>query len=133
MDCRYVREVCPNRVATQAVTFDGTSLVLNIPAGSYRKGCKYCIWINQPIPTTTTIYAPVVVTIGTGTVQYPLTNRCCAHVTACGIREGYEYAVSVATTGAGGTFRMLGRPACTPNNALDAIDGTAPATGGAAG
>ena len=133
MDCRYVREVCPNRVATQAITFDGTSLVLNLPAGSYRKGCKYCIWVSQPIPEATTIYAPVVVTIGTGTVQYPLTNRCCAQVTACAIRTRTKYKTVVGTSATGGSFKLIDNPCCAPDNRLAAINGTAPTTEGGAG
>ena len=39
--------------------------------------------IAQAIPDAATINAPVVITIGTGTVQYPLTRRNCAQVTAC--------------------------------------------------
>lgn len=42
--------------------------------------------IAQAIPDAATINAPVVITIGTGTVQYPLTRRNCAQVTACGLR-----------------------------------------------
>ncbi|MDE6833919.1 MAG: hypothetical protein K2J39_06730 [Ruminococcus sp.] len=34
-----------------------------------KSGCKYCIVIAQKIPTTTTINAPVVITIGTGTAD----------------------------------------------------------------
>ncbi len=42
--------------------------------------------IAQAIPDAATINAPVVITIGTGTVQYPLTRRNCAQVTACSLR-----------------------------------------------
>ena len=130
--CNYVQRLCPRLVLSQSVTFDGTSVVVNIPDGSYDNGCQYCIVIAQPIPLTATIAAPVVITIGDGTVQYPLTNRCCAQVTACGIRTRTRYAVRVATDATGGTFKMLGNPCCSPSNALTAIDGTAPAAEGGA-
>lgn len=131
--CNYVQRLCPRLVLSQSVTFDGTSVVINIPAGSYDNGCQYCIVIAQPIPLTATIAAPVVITIGNGTVQYPLTNRCCAAVTACGIRTRAKYAVVVSTSATGGTFKMLGAPACSPSFALASIDGTVPAAAAAEG
>lgn len=94
---------------------------------------EYCLVIAQAIPTETTIAAPVVITIGDGTVQYPLQNRCCAPVTACGIRTRMRYATVVATSPTGGVFKMLGTPACSLDYSLTAIDGTAPATAPAEG
>lgn len=126
MSCKTVCRLCDNLVLSQAVTFDGTNLVINIPAGSYDNGCKYCLVVAQAIPATTTINAPVVITIGTGTVLYPLTRCDCAQVTACGIRTRTRYSTKVVTTPTGGSFRMLGKPCCSPNNALQSIDGTAP-------
>lgn len=55
-----------------------------------------------------------------------LENRCCAQVTACGVRTRTKYATRVATSATGGAFKMLGNPACSPNNNLTAINGTAP-------
>lgn len=130
MSCTNVCRLCDRLIISDAVTFDGTSLVVNLPAGSYANGCKYCIVVAQAIPAATTINAPVVITIGDGTVQYPLTNRCCAQVSACAIRTRTRYATVVATSATGGSFKLLGRPCCAPNNALTAIDGTAPAAEG---
>ena len=128
MACKPVCKLCKRLIISQSVTFTGGTLIVNIPAGSYQDGCKYCIIIAQAIPSTTTINAPVVITIGTGTEQYPLVNRCCAQVTACGVRTRTKYSVFVATSATGGTFKMLGKPACAPDNRLTSIDGTAPAT-----
>lgn len=136
MSCKNVCALCPRLVISQAVTFAGGVLAINLPAGSYQNGEKYCIVVAQTIPATTTINAPVVVTIGTGTAQYPLTKRNCAQVTACGIRTRTRYATTVFTNATGGAFRLLGSPCCAPNNALTSIDGTAPAAaadGGGAG
>ena len=91
MSCKPVSKLCDKLILSQAVTFTGGNLVVNLPAGSYENGRKYCIVIAQAIPAATTINAPVVVTIGTGTELYPLTNRCCAQVTACGIRTRTRY------------------------------------------
>lgn len=128
MACKPVCKLCKRLIISQSVTFTGGTLIVNIPAGSYQDGCKYCIIIAQAIPSTTTINAPVVITIGAGTEQYPLVNRCCAQVTACGVRTRTKYSVVVATSATGGTFKMLGKPACAPDNRLTSIDGTAPAT-----
>lgn len=133
MPCKTTCGLCDRLIISSAVTFDGTSLVIDLPAGAYNDGEKYCIVVAQTIPATTTINAPVVVTIGAGTVQYPLTNRCCAQVTACAIRTRTKYTTIVSTNATGGTFKALGKLACAPNNALPAIDGTAPAAGGGAG
>lgn len=131
--CGYVQALCPRLVFSQSVTFDGTSVVVNLPAGSYQNGCQYCVVITQPIPAEATIGAPVVFTIGDGDVEYPLTNRCCAQVTACGIRTRTKYTVMVSTSATGGTFRMLGQPHCSHSFALNAIDGTAPDAGAGGG
>ena len=133
MPCKTTCGLCDHLIISSAVTFDGTSLVINLPAGAYNNGEKYCIVVAQTIPATTTITAPVVITIGTGTEQYPLTNRCCAQVTACATRTRTKYSTCVATDATGGTFKALGKLACAPTNALTAIDGTAPAAGGGAG
>lgn len=128
-----VCRLCRRLVISQTVTFADGTLVVNLPAGSYNNGEKYCIVIAQAIPAETTIVAPVVLTIGDGTEQYPLVNRCCAQVTACGIRTRTRYATVVSTGATGGTFKMLGNPCCAPDNRLAAIDGTAPAAAPAEG
>ena len=125
-------KLCDQLVLSQAVTFTGGNLVINLPAGSYNNGCKYCIVVAQAIPVAATITAPVFITIGDGTELYPLTNRCCAQIVACGIRTRTRYATCVSTSATGGTFKMLGNACCSPDNSLAAIDGTAPAAEGGA-
>ena len=131
MSCNKPCRLCDRLIYSQAVTFDGTNLVINIPAGAYQDGCKYCVVLTQAIPATTTINAPVVVTIGTGTVLYPLDKCDCTQATACAIRTRTRYPVRVETTPTGGVFKLLGKVCCAPSNNLTAIDGTAPAEGGA--
>ena len=99
---------------------------INLPAGSYNDGEKYCLVVAQTIPTAATITAQVVVTIGSGTVQYPLTSSGCAQLTACAIRTRTKYSTVLNTTATGGSFRLLGRAACAPNNNLTSVNGTAP-------
>ena len=132
MSCSSVCKLCDRLVLSQSVTFTGGNLVINLPEGSYNNGCKYCIVVAQAIPAATTITAPVVITIGDGTVLYPLTDRCCAQVVACGIRTRTRYSTCVITSAVGGSFRLLGRACCSPDNSLTAIDGTAPAAEGGA-
>lgn len=131
MSCKSVCQLCDRLVISQAVTFADGTLTINIPAGSYNDGCEYCIVVAQTIPVATTITAPVVITIGDGTEEYPLTNRCCAQVTACALRTRTRYKTVVSTSATGGVFKLLGRTCCAPNNNLTAIDGTAPGGDGA--
>lgn len=126
MSCKNVCSLCKRFIISSSVTFNGTSLVINLPAGSYNNCEKYCIVVAQAIPATTTINAPVVITIGTGTVQYPLTTRNCRPVTACGIRTRTRYSVCVETSATTANFRMLGSPCCSPTNQLTSVNGTAP-------
>lgn len=125
--CKAVCQLCDRLIISTAVTFADGTLTINIPAGSYQDGCKYCIVVAQAIPAATTITAPVVITIGTGTEEYPLNNQCCAQLTAAALRTRTRYAVRVSTTPTGGSFNLIGRACCTPDNNLAAIDGTAPA------
>lgn len=126
MACKPVCQLCDNLIISTAVNFDGTDVIVALPAGSYESGGKYCIVIAQALPTSATINAPVVFSIGTGTERYPLTTSCCRQVTACGIRTRTRYSTTVVTSATGGSFRMLGRPCCMLNNDLTSIDGTAP-------
>lgn len=127
MSCKPVCKLCDHLVISQTVTFTGGNLVVNLPAGSYADKEKYCIIVAQSIPDTTTINAPVMITIGTGAELYPLVNRCCAQVTACGIRTRTRYSTVVSTNASGGTFKLLGNACPCPANNLPSIDGTAPA------
>lgn len=127
MACKNVCRLCNHLAISTAVAFTGGNLVITLPANSYQDGEKVCIVIAQTIPTETTINAPVVVQIGTGTELYPLTTRNCAQVSACGVRTRTRYATRVVTSAVGATFRMLGNPSCSPNYNLQSISGTVPA------
>ena len=127
MACKPVCKLCDHLIISQAVTFAGGNLIINLPAGAYNNGEKYCIVVAQVIPAATTINAPVVITIGAGTQQYPLTNRCCAQVTACGIRTRTRYSTLVSTSSTTGTFKLQGNICPYPTNNLRSINGTAPA------
>lgn len=76
MSCKNVCKLCSHLVISQSVSFTGGNLVITLPAGSYSNGEKYCIVIAQSIPEATTITAPVMIQIGTGTTLYPLEKPC---------------------------------------------------------
>ena len=127
MSCnRNCNTLCPNLIISTSisvVTVNGVdTLVVNIPSGSYRNGCKYCIVVAQTIPVTATINMPVAISIGGDTTTvYPVTNRCCAQITACAIRTRTRYPMCVSTTATGGTFKVLSGLSCAPNNALASL------------
>lgn len=124
MSCKNVCKLCNRLIISQSVTFNTVgNLLVNLPAGSYANGEKYCIVIAQTIPAATTINAPVYITIGTGTTAYPLTSCDCRQLTACALRTRTKYSTRVVTTATGGTFRLLGKAACAPDNSLPAIGG----------
>ena len=127
MSCnKNCNRLCPNLIISTAVTLvtvGGTdTLLINIPAGTYRNGCKYCIVVAQSIPTTVPIGTPVAISIGGDTTTvYPVTNKCCAQITACAIRTRTRYPMCVSTTATGGTFKVLSGLSCAPNNALASL------------
>lgn len=128
MSCKNTCKICPRLIISQAITFTGGNLVINLPAGSYSNNYKYCIVLAQAIPATTTIGANVVFSIGTGTQTYQLVNKCCRPITACGMRTRTKYSICVETTATGAVFKLLGNSCCQPNNNLRAVNGTAPTT-----
>lgn len=133
MSCKPVCKLCDKIRISQNVTFTGGNLIINLPAGNYGNNCKFCIVVAQAIPATTTINAPVFISIGTGTQLYPLTNRCCAQVTACAIRTRIRYSTVLTTNATTGTFKLLGNTCPCPTNNLRSINGTEPATAGGGG
>lgn len=109
MACKNICKLCDKFVISNTVTFNGAILLIDIPAGSYRDGEKYCILVAQVIPATTTIIAPVYITIGGDTTTlYPLVDKHCAQVTASQIDYRTKYSTKVVTTATGGSFKLLG-------------------------
>ena len=113
MSCPNVKRLCDNLVVSTAVTFTDGTLIINIPEATYGNGHKYCIVVAQTIPAETTINAPVVITIGTGTTQYPLLGCDCVPVNACSINTRTRYSTIVQTNIASGSFKMLGKLPCS--------------------
>lgn len=119
-------KICDDIIISSSVTvvtIDGTdTLVIDIPAATYRDGCRYNIVIAQTIPTTATIATPVAISIGgVTTTVYPLVKCDCSQVTACAIRTRYKYPVLVSTNATGGVFKVLKGLHCCPNNNLASL------------
>lgn len=114
-ECIKNCRLCDKFVLSQAITFDGTNLVVNLPTGTYGNGCKYCIVLAQAIPEATTINAPVVFTIGTDTTTYSFLNKDCTPIYASQVRTRRLYSTRVNTAVATGVFKYIGN-CCLPNN-----------------
>lgn len=119
MSCSNTKRLCNRLIISQAVNFDGTNLLIDLPQAAYNNNEKYCIVIAQNIPSSATINAPVFITIGGGTATYPLLNCDCTTVTACSVNKRTKYCVKVKTNIASGSFVMIGKLPCSncSNNA----------------
>lgn len=120
MACTQNCKLCSRFILSQSITFDGTSLVVNLPQNAYGNGEKYCIVLAQSIPTETTINAPVVFTIGTNTTQYPFVNQNCVPIYASQVRTRRIYPTRVNTAVDSGVFKYVGT--CSlPSNSTTTI------------
>ena len=113
MSCNNVKRLCDRLIISAAVTFADGTLTINLPDGVYGNRQKYCIVVAQNIPEETTITAPVVITIGDDTTEYPLMNCDCTSVFACSINRRTRYSVCVYTDIASGVFKLLGKIPCS--------------------
>lgn len=107
------KKLCNNLIFSDSVTFTDPNLLINIPAGSYNNGQRYCLVIAQDIPTTTTIAASVGITIGEDTETiYPLVNYNCTNASVCDINSRNIYPVVVRTNIQSGVFKLLDNIGC---------------------
>lgn len=113
MSCSNCNKVCNRLVISTAVTFTDDTLIINVPQDNYGNKERYCLIVAQTIPETTTINAPVVITIGTDTTQYPLVNCDCTNVIACSIHARTRYCVRVRTNVSGGVFSLINKLPCS--------------------
>lgn len=124
--CKNNCKICDNIVISDSVTLvtvDGVdTVVIDVPATSFRDEQRICLVIAQTIPTTATIVAPVAISIGGDTTTvYPLVRCDCTQATVCAIRTRTRYPLVVSTNATGGVFKALRGLACAPGNALPAI------------
>lgn len=136
-NCKNICRLCDNFITSSGVsivTVDGTdTLVIDLPANlpcGYTNCRKVCFAVIQNIPATATILMPVAISIGGDTTTvYPLRDEYCNQITACGIRTRTRYSTRVSTL-SGGSFTLLGRVSCYPQNVIASlpIPTVAPAT-----
>lgn len=109
MECVKNCKLCDKFILSQSITFSDGNLIVNLPQNVYGNCQKYCIVLAQSIPTTTTINAPVVFTIGIGTTQYPFVNCDCTPVLASQVRTRRVYPTRVNTAVNSGVFKYIGK------------------------
>lgn len=124
--CRCGNSICRWAIYSQSVTIatiNGVdTLLIDIPAGNYPDGYRYCLFVLQTIPAAATRYMPVAITIGGNqTMVYPLVNCRCNRVTQCAIRNRHWYRVMVSTDGNTGVFKVMRGLACSPDNSAASL------------
>lgn len=112
MSCPTEKSLCKRLVITQSITYNSGVLTINIPAGAYGNGEKYCLVLAQDIPSDTIINAAVVVTIGDSATTYPLLNCNCTNVSPAQLTTRTRYSVRVYTGIQSGVFKLLGPTKC---------------------
>lgn len=114
--------LCKKLIISQAINFDATTntLIVDLPAGSYGNCSTYCIVLAQSIPSSATINAPVVFSIGGGATQYPFLNCDCTPILASQIRTRTKYKTKVSTSVGTGVFKYVGKN-CLPSNSMSVI------------
>lgn len=114
MSCSNCNKLCKRLIISTAVTFTDGNLVINLPQNNYANREKYCIVVAQTIPDTTTITAPVVITIGDdATTTYPLVYCDGTAVSACSINTRTRYSTIVRTDITGGVFSLTKKLPCS--------------------
>lgn len=130
MEYRVMR-IDPRSVTAEAITFADGTLTINVPQRAFNSCCPYFLRLVDEIPAETTIGADVVITIGTGTVEYPLLTCNGTPVTAELLRSGYSYPIMLVSGGTSGAFKLLGRLCYSKLGTAFSVDGTDPAAAGA--
>jgi len=125
-----VMRLDPRSVTPVEVTFAADTLTINLPQRSYNAGCPYFLRLIDPLPAETTIDAEVIITIGTGTVEYPLLDCKGIPLTAEKLRSGYGYPVAVVNNGTTGAFKVIAPIVFSQLSGAFSVDGTAPTEGG---
>lgn len=115
-------KLCKNLIISQAINFDSTTntLIVDLPQRNYNNCENYCIVLVQSIPTSATINAPVVFSIGGGATQYPFVNCDCTPILASQIRTRRKYKTKVSTAVNIGVFKYVGK-CCLPSNSTTTV------------
>lgn len=119
MTCIKDNQICRRAIFSQSITLvtvDGTdTLVIDIPAGSYADGGRYCLFVTQAIPAANW-NVPVAISIGgVTTTVFPLVGCNGAQIIVKQLNTGMRYPVRPSTIGTG-SFRVLSGMRCCPTN-----------------
>ena len=115
-------KICSKLIFSNAINFDTTTntLIVDLPQRNYNNCENYCIVLVQSIPTSATINAPVVFSIGGGATQYPFLNCDCTPILASQIRTRRKYKTKVSTAVGTGVFKYVGN-CCLPSNSTTVL------------
>lgn len=104
-------KICSKLIFSSAINYDATTntLIIDLPQRNYNNCENYCIVLVQSIPTSATINAPVVFSIGGGATQYPFLNCDCTPILASQIRTRRKYKTRVSTAVNSGVFKYIGK------------------------
>ena len=110
MECIRNCKLCNNLILSTAINYDTATntVIVGLPANTFKNCQKYCIVLAQTIPEAATINSQVVFTVGTNTTQYPFLNKNCVPGYATQIRTRRIYPVKVSTTINNGVFKYVG-------------------------
>lgn len=110
-ECIRNCKLCNKLILSTAINYDATTntVIVDLPQGSYNNCERYCIVLVQSIPTSATINAQVVFSIGGGATQYPFVNCDCTPVYASQIRTRRIYPTRVNTAVNTGVFKYIGK------------------------
>lgn len=122
MRCRKSK-LCDYFILSSSVTVAADALVVNIPSLPCSSGC---LAIAQAIPTTATINLPVVITIGEGTTQYPLVDKCGVQLDASRLDVRYRYGFKFIAANTTSIFKLCGTRC--PNNVIPGVTVATPVT-----
>lgn len=119
--CNNSCNECPRKIfstAVDIVAVDGVdTLVIDVPAQTFRNCQRGCLVITQTIPDEATINMPVAISIGGDTtIVYSVTDCSCANVTVPMLRTRRRYPFKVSISGVIGVFKILKNLSCAPNN-----------------
>jgi hypothetical protein len=124
--CNNSCNECNRKIFSDEVSFVTISgvqtLVIDIPSQTFVNGQRGCLVITQSIPDTTTINAPVAISIGgVTTTVYPVTTCCGTDVVAAQLRTRRRYPFKVVTNATSGSFVILKNLSCAASNAVNII------------
>lgn len=110
-ECIRNCKLCNKLILSTAINYDATTntVIVDLPQRSYNNCERYCIVLVQSIPTSATINAQVVFSIGGGATQYPFVNCDCTPVYASQIRTRRIYPTRVNTAVNTGVFKYIGK------------------------